>query len=83
MLLYINDSDGCRLNIVLSIHHKNVSFVSKDVCVCMNILFLWILRMIINKCKTWKKPYLEKFLRIVDFMNVMIKISQLNPKKET
>ncbi|ABV08019.1 hypothetical protein AKN40_0106 [Escherichia coli] len=39
MLLYINDSDVCRLNIVLSIHHKNVSLVSKDVCVCMNIIF--------------------------------------------
>ncbi|CAD7362486.1 Uncharacterised protein [Escherichia coli] len=37
--------------------------------------------MIINKCQIWKKPYLEKFLRIIDFMNMMIKISQLNPKK--
>ncbi|WP_411368895.1 ESPR-type extended signal peptide-containing protein, partial [Escherichia coli] len=29
MLLYINDSDVCRLNIVLSIHHKNVSLMNK------------------------------------------------------
>ena len=37
--------------------------------------------MIINKCQILKKPCLGKILQIIDFVNMMIKISQLNPKK--
>ncbi|CDL28470.1 orf; Unknown function [Escherichia coli ISC7] len=34
MLLYINDSDVCRLNIVLSIHHKKCIIRFKR-CLCL------------------------------------------------
>ncbi len=37
--------------------------------------------MIINKCQILKKPCMGKILQIIDCMNMMIKISQLNPKK--
>ncbi len=38
--------------------------------------------MIINKCQIWKRNHvLGKILQIIDFVNMMIKISQLNPKK--